>query len=243
MNDKQKIIAEIKRTAKENDGVALGREKFFKVTGIKQSDWHGKYWRTWSDALQEAGFGANSLAAATDKNVLLLNLAKLTRKLKRFPANIDLRMERKVDSSIPSHNTFNNLGSIDERIELVRKYAADNKEFNDILPLLPESEELLVEDNTTLKIKEGFVYMFLMQVGKEKHYKIGKSVLVERRSAEVSLHLPEDVTLVHTIKTDDAYGIEAYWHERFSDKCTGQGKEWFKLTKEDIQAFKKRKFM
>ena len=71
--------------------------------------------------------------------------------------------------------------------------------------------------------------------------KIGKAVLVERRTDQISLQLPEDLELVHAIRTDDAYGIESYWHKRFAVK-NSRG-EWFSLSREDIQAFKRRKFM
>jgi Meiotically Up-regulated Gene 113 (MUG113) protein len=78
-------------------------------------------------------------------------------------------------------------------------------------------------------------------IGREKRYKIGKAVLVARRTDQISLQLPEDLELVHDIRTDDAYGIEDYWHRRFAAKNT-KG-EWFVLSREDIQAFKRRKFM
>jgi len=49
MITKQHIIDEIKRTAEANDGVPLGIGRFLKETGIKKSDWEGKYWVRWSD--------------------------------------------------------------------------------------------------------------------------------------------------------------------------------------------------
>ena len=95
--------------------------------------------------------------------------------------------------------------------------------------------------NSAVTTKEGYVYLGLLKLGREKRYKIGKAVLVERRRDQISLQLPEDLDLVHAINTDDAYGIEEYWHKRFGAKNT-KG-EWFSLSREDVQAFKRRKFM
>jgi len=41
--DKQHILDEIRRTARSNGDEPLGKQKLLKETGIKQSDWHGKY--------------------------------------------------------------------------------------------------------------------------------------------------------------------------------------------------------
>jgi hypothetical protein len=42
--NKEHIINEIRRTAKANGGVALGRHRFEAKTGIKFHDWYGRFW-------------------------------------------------------------------------------------------------------------------------------------------------------------------------------------------------------
>ncbi len=84
---------------------------------------------------------------------------------------------------------------------------------------------------------DGSVYM--LKLG--KHYKIGKSFSVPRRHREITIELPEKPDVVHVITTDDPSGIEAYWHKRFAEKRTNG--EWFALKREDINAFRRRKFM
>jgi hypothetical protein len=80
-----------------------------------------------------------------------------------------------------------------------------------------------------------------MKIGREKRFKIGKADIVGRRTKQVGVNLPEELTLIHAISTDDAYGIEAYWHRRFAEKR--RGGEWFALTADDVRAFKRRKSM
>ena len=81
-------------------------------------------------------------------------------------------------------------------------------------------------------------YVYLMKSG--DHYKIGKSEDIERRVKEVRTQMPESLVLVHTIKTDDTSGIEQYWHKRFQNQRLNG--EWFKLSRADVSAFKKRNF-
>lgn len=84
---------------------------------------------------------------------------------------------------------------------------------------------------------DGAVYM----LNHGSHYKIGKSFRVPQRHREIAIELPEKPELVHVIKTDDPTGIEAYWHKRFEAKHTNG--EWFALARDDVRAFKRRRFM
>lgn len=58
-----------------------------------------------------------------------------------------------------------------------------------------------------------------------------------RRGNELKIQLPENLDLIHEIKTDDPSGIEAYWHRRFESKRMNG--EWFDLNSGDIKAFKR----
>jgi hypothetical protein len=84
---KSHIIAEIKRTAEENGGTPLGVRRFQTETGIKPSDWEGRFWARWSDALVEAGFEPNPFTGPRDDGELLRSLAELAHELGHFQSN------------------------------------------------------------------------------------------------------------------------------------------------------------
>lgn len=96
------------------------------------------------------------------------------------------------------------------------------------------TEERAIEPAGT-EPTDGHVYM--IKLG--KHYKIGKTFAVPRRHREIALELPESPDVIHSIRTDDPTGIEAYWHARFESKRTNG--EWFALAPGDVRAFKRRK--
>jgi hypothetical protein len=80
-------------------------------------------------------------------------------------------------------------------------------------------------------------YVYLLQHGSRREYKIGRTCHPVRREGEMRIQLPEELQPVHYIKTDDPAGIERYWHARFAEKRK-EG-EWFALTADDVRSFKR----
>jgi hypothetical protein len=241
--DKQHILKEIRRTAEANGGVPLGAARFFKETGIKDSDWRGKIWARWGDAVRDAGFQPNQLKTAYDEEVLIEKFIGLARDLGHFPVDTEIKMKARSDDSFPWHTAFARLGSKQQFATKILDYCKDRAGYEDMMVLCAPIAARSTAHQQSKDSIDGlaFVYLGLLKLGREKRYKIGKAVLVERRTDQISLQLPEDLELVHTIRTDDAYGIEDYWHRRFAAKNT-KG-EWFSLSRQDVEAFKRRKFM
>ena len=236
------ILSQIKQTTEENNGKPLGMGQFQKRTGIRRDDWYGKFWTKWSDAVAEAGYTPNTLQVPYDKDWLLEQLALFTRELGRFPTKGDLKMKNYNHKEFPTSTTFEKrFGSKVERARKLVEYCEKHVGFEDVKNAAMEvgKTDAEAENQETKKegLKSGFVY--LMKSG--KFYKIGRSNSPGRRNYELDIKLPEQVSSVHTISTDDPVGIEAYWHKRFEQKRT-RG-EWFNLNSEDVKAFKRRKFM
>jgi hypothetical protein len=246
--DKQYILAELKRVSLANGGDAPGWRKFEHESGITQPEWQ-RHWVRWNDIVTEAGFAPKALTQAYDRTELLIKLRDFIRELGHFPVPAEFRMKARAEG-FPSDKTFQRLGATKEkRAVAVLQYCRSVEGYEDVAAicavLVPDVDlnKTLAEKPDSLKddCVAGYVYMALLQLGRERRYKIAKAILVGRRTDQISIQLPENLTLVHSIATDDAFGIEAYWHKRFKDKNT-QG-EWFTLSADEIKAFKRRKFM
>jgi len=242
--NKQHILEQIKRTAKENGGAPLGVDRFASATGISEAAWRGRFWARWGDAVREAGFTPNTLRPKTEDDALLVQLAGFIRELGRYPTVSEMRMRKRQDDAFPNHKVVERRWSRPALLQELSAFCERTAGWSDVLTIcqgiaVSEPEPIAAESNDSFVT--GYVYLALMKVGREKRYKIGKANLVEQRARQVGVNLPEDLELIHAISTDDAYGIEAYWHKRFTEKR--RGGEWFELTADDLRVFKRRKFM
>ncbi len=236
---KQRILDEIKRTAEANQGKPLGEGRFTQEMGITRSDWEGKYWARWGDAVREAGYEPNTLQEAFNESHVLEKLTAFIRELGRFPVRSELKLKRRSDSSFPSHNVFPGLGAKAQLASKIVSHCKSKGEFDDVIAICEPlcKMERPTEDDSEDEFEIGFVY--LLKSG--KYYKIGRSNAAGRRERELQIQLPEAANHVHVVRTDDPVGIEAYWHNRFAAKRLRKDAEWFDLDSADIKAFRRRK--
>ena len=232
------ILREICRLAASNGDHPPGQKLFARETGIAEHQWRGKFWARWGDALIEAGFKPNLWNERLDSEGVLTAIILACRHYKRLPTYDEIKIYRRQEPSVPSAQALRrHFGKRSVLIAALRERAANDDACADIVSMLP-SEPQTKQDAapSRAKLPEGFVYL----IKSGAFYKIGRSDDIERRVKEIRTALPDKAALVHSIRTDDPAGIEAYWHQRFNDKRANG--EWFKLTSLDISAFKKRKF-
>lgn len=236
--EKQEILNEIRRIARESGGKAPGSHRFATETGLRKADWYPKLWVRWGDAIREAGLNPNELCTAYDEDHLILKYIEFMRDLKRWPVEGELRNKAKSDPEFPSHTAFRRLGNKVERVQRIIEYCEGRPSYEDIVAICAEvrlsksSNSAAAEADIT---NHGYVY--LIRHGSRNDYKIGRTNSPIRREGELRIELPEKVTPVHYIETDDPAGVEKYWHSRYAHKRK-EG-EWFQLTNPDVRAFKR----
>jgi hypothetical protein len=232
------IIKAIRRLAAENKGQAPGQKAFARDTGVAEHIWRGKYWARWGDALIEAGFQPNQWTERLDSDAVLTGIIAACRHYGRVPTRDEIAIFRKTEPSIPSEQAIkSHFGRRADLLVALAKRAADQDAYADIKAMLPENPQPSPEPQiASSKVREGFVYL----IKSGDFYKVGRSDDLERRVKEIRIALPDKAELVHSIRTDDPPGIEAYWHRRFADRRANG--EWFKLPLSDVAAFKKRTF-
>lgn len=215
--------------------------RFAAETGIRDRDWLGRFWARWSDALADAGFPPNEYQRRFDDDEVLAKLVEEIRRLGRMPTVAEMGLRRRADRSFPDAKVYDRFGPKAAWPGRVVNYCRDRPEDADVLeivtPLIVEDDAPEPEPEPEAGERFGFVY--LLRSG--RHYKIGRTLDVGRRRYDLAIQLPDPVEEEHVIQTDDPAGIERYWHGRFADRR--KNGEWFELSRADVAAFKRRKFM
>lgn len=237
--DKTDILDSIRRCAEENGGRAVGKARFERLTGISEAQWAGRYWVRWSDAVAEAGYSAGAMTTALPDDVVLDALADLIAELGHYPVAAEFRMRRQGDRSFPDHKVFRRFGNKPELARRVISHVAgrpDGQAIAAICEPIASAARATPEPDDN-QPATGQVYL----VKSGTFFKIGRSNAAGRRAYELAIQRPEKLQVVHVIDTDDAVGIERYWHQRFAHRRANG--EWFALTAADVAAFRRRKFM
>ncbi len=164
MIDKEHVLSEIRRTAEENGGKPLGRVRFAAATGIRESDWSGRYWARWNDAVREAGLEPNRKQGRSDDEANLEQLALEARRLGHLPTFAELKLRRREDPTFPGVGVFARLGSKRALASRLARYCEADPDYTDVLeivlPILDEPEEAeSPNDGGGEKLEPGFVYL------------------------------------------------------------------------------------
>src|SRR3989338_4326654 len=187
---KQDIIDAIRKTAEQNGGKPLGRNKFADEAGIKPYDWE-KYWVRYGDACKEAGFAPNKITVAYADEFLMKKMVALIRKLGKFPTYGEVRFERNNDPEFPgSKSVFETKEEKRILAEKILTWCQHNNGHEDIIklctPVLEEAKKIPSDNSDAAKIV-GEVYLFKSG----RYYKIGKTNNTVRRGSELRIQLPE----------------------------------------------------
>lgn len=239
--EKQHIINEIKRTAEANGGVALGVRRFQTETGIRQRDWLGRYWAKWSDAVSEAGYEPNEKSQGYTDDHLLRVFVEYIEEIRRFPTDAEFRLHSTQTPHFPSEKVFRRFGGKAQLLKSLISWCEQHPVNGEVLAICRSAAQDTPPSSASPASPEqaDLGYVYLIKSG--RHYKIGRTNALGRREYELAIQLPEKSNAVHVIATDDPVGIEAYWHNRFSEKR--KNGEWFELSSADVSAFRRRKFM
>jgi hypothetical protein len=229
------IVKELQRISSDL-GYLPGKRLFERLSTVKESDWAGKHWSKWNDLVSAAGLEANERTQRIETPYILEKMVSLIRHYGRMPTSNDIRLYALGHKGIPTDKTLGkHLGPKENWPSILLNLMKDIGQYSDVVSILQSNGAASEAD--TINIEESENYVYLLEFG--EYYKIGSSINVERRFNEIKTIMPEKGKIVHSIKTGDPAGIEAYWHKYFADQRV-RG-EWFKLSDSDVRYFKRRK--
>lgn len=235
--DKEHILREIHRTTAENGGKALGQGRFSKLTGIKITDWQGKYWARWNDALKEAGFSGNKMQEPYLRSQVIEQFIFLMREKGKFPGKYDVQIYARLNKGFPAYNTIFKNG-VNGFASEVMAYCRNQDGYEDIINMCIDKIDILSSKEDSIRTDKSGIkgYVYLAKLEGENTYKIG-ATKNKARVAQLDTQLHKKLRPICYIETEHYQALEKYWHTRF--KKQRKGGEWFSLSKSDIRAFKK----
>jgi len=238
------FLTKLRAAIERNGGRPPGQRAFYKATGLTMDAlWQAGY-ESYGAACKAAGFEPNTLQRRLSDEEVLRPLALFARQLGRFPTKGALEVQRKRDPSFPSWEAFKRRerqGPEASLRETLAAWCRSTTEFADVAQLLGAATPSSAKRTPGRPVISGHVYLMRYGTGGSV-YKVGRTDNVLRRHAQLSTMAPQDLRVIHTIATDDPQGIERYWLGRFEPKRLEGKTELFRLTPDDIAAFKSRKY-
>ena len=242
---RDQLIAELRRTAELNGGAPFGEARFYRETGLSLYSLQREGFSTYTALRLEAGYPRGAFQQALSEDELFGPLARLVRQLGHFPTKGELVVAHHSPDRVPTYGCYLRLktkhGPLDRQL---LAWCHQKEDFSDVRKILETTHARGSAQLSAIRgngrIVNGYVY--LMRFGSiGRDYKIGCTANVSRRQTQLDMMSPKDVRRVHVIETDDPRGIEGYWLNRFADRRLGN-KEIFRLTAEDVAAFKSRRY-
>ncbi len=244
MVTKEHILAEIRRTAEANSGIALGIIAFTRETGMRESDWRGVYWARWSDAVREAGLGPRAWQGRKDDDEAIGRMASFVRDLGRFPTGTEFELRHAQDPNFPTERIVRRIGNTKKKLAgRILAFCRARPDFADVEEAcrpIAEAPERREADTVSPEDEKGWGFVYLAGTGRRGRYKVGKANHVGLREGQLKRLLPE-IRMVHYFRTDDPYGIEAYWKNRWHERRVAGTEETFDLSPTDVADFRRRK--
>ena len=170
-------------------------------------------------------------------DMLLEQYALLAQRLSRLSLQGELIRESQTNPAFPSEKTYRRFGGKDKLIKAVATFCEATPAFHDVAAMSNVQHASRIEPKEEKHGEPAKIgYVYLLQHGSKREYKIGRNNNAIRREGEIDIELSHGVEPVHLIKTDDPAGIEN-WHRRFAARrLKGQ---WFALLGDDVRAFKR----
>ena len=93
-------------------GATTWYQSIFRRNRNQDGDWFGKYWASYGQAVEEAGFASNKLQEAYGVEALNIRFIELIREIGKIPVKGELLLKRWQDSSFPNEKVFSRFDQV-----------------------------------------------------------------------------------------------------------------------------------